>query len=139
MPAGRPTKYKKEFCKQIVDFFDKDLYIIEKDKEGFVTSKRIVEFPTLEKFAHTIGVCRDTLHRWSTDKEHPEFSDAYKKAVSLQEDLFTRGCMEGVWNTTFAIFLAKNKFGWKDQKEVHQKIELGGPMKINIIQGDHRK
>lgn len=56
--GGAPTKYRLEYCQQIIDFC--------------VTGKFI------SQFAQTIGVHTDTLLEWK--KVHPEFSVAYKRA-----------------------------------------------------------
>ena len=51
---GRPTKYKKAFCK----------VVIEKMAEGY----------SKEAVAGFLGIAKDTLYSWV--KKYPEFSDA---------------------------------------------------------------
>ena len=58
MPGGRPSKYKKEFCEQVVEFC----------RDG----------STFEEFASEIGVCVETINEWARKK--PEFSAAKKRA-----------------------------------------------------------
>jgi hypothetical protein len=69
-------------------------------------------------------VTKQTLHDWATAKDlatgelkHPEFSDAYKKAKDLQEANLIEGTIGNAYNSTFAIFTAKNVLGWRDKIE----------------------
>ena len=81
---GRPTKYRPEYCREILEHFDVDFHNKSQTKA--------VPLNFLSAFARKIGVCRDTLDEWC--KVHPEFSDAYKKAKALQkEHLITCGLL----------------------------------------------
>lgn len=91
-------------------------------------------FPTLERFSCMIGVERNTLRVWAEEvyKEdyhivnlrgklkRPEFSSAYTRAVQMQEAILIEWAMDGRFNSQFAIFLAKNRFGYTDKTEVEQ-------------------
>lgn len=118
-PFGRPTKYKPEYCEQIIEFFDIEQTM--KKKKQVATNKGVVEieeeeaaeFPTFVDFAMEIGVNIDTLKEWR-DK-HPNFSAAYKKAKKLQEGLIISNGMKGRYNTTFALFFLKCNAGWNDK------------------------
>lgn len=91
-------------------------------------------FPTLERFSCMIWVNRDTLRNWSEDKydenykivklrgklKHPEFFRAYTRARELQEAILIEWAMDGRFNSQFAIFLAKNRFGYTDKTEIEQ-------------------
>ena len=113
MAAGRPTKYKEEYCEDIVMFF--------KTYEGF---------PTFENFAVSHCNCtRETLHEWK--RVHPDFSDAYKKAEEVQRYRLMDGAMSGAYNNTFSIFFAKNNMGMKDKVE-NEHTGLDG-ININIV------
>lgn len=114
MPAGRPTKYKKEYCEQIKEFMSKG--------------------ESLTAFAAEIEVVKDTLYEW--EKVHPEFSDAIKIArqkcqrwweTQSRMGLHTgrgEGFSQAQW-----IFNMKARFGYRDKQEIdvtHDgKIELG--------------
>ncbi len=94
-------------------------------------------FPTLERFCHTIWIHKDTLIEWATatfpidpeetEKEkrwalkHPEFSDAYRRAKQIQEAILIENAMQGTYNPQFAVFMAKNNFGYTDKHEVDNK------------------
>jgi len=121
-PGGAPTKYKKAFCKELIDFFDIEPYI-EKQRTIMSKGKPITidmeianDWPTLAKFCTTIGVHRDTLQEWA--KKHPEFSVAIKKAKEYQESILVTNGLKGLYNPGFAIFAAKNVIGWKDRQEI---------------------
>lgn len=58
MPAGRPTDYKPEYCKEIVEFMADGRHVIE--------------------FAAHVDVAKATVYRWAD--EHEEFRDALKRA-----------------------------------------------------------
>lgn len=124
MSGGRPTKYKPEYCQQLVDYFNRPLAVSNGRK------KEASELPMLIGFAMEIGVCVDTLHEWQN--VHPEFSEAYKKAKKLQEQLIAANAMNNRYNAYFAQFMLKNNHGWKDKQEVEQTQTI----KINIDQDD---
>ena len=105
MPAGRPTKYKKEYCQDIKKFFSKSLTITQDP-----------ELPFFSAYAREIKVNTDTLHEWK--KKHKEFSEAYKECKHIQEEILAKFALEGKFNSTFSIFTAKNILGWRDVKEV---------------------
>lgn len=117
MAAGRPTDYDPKYCEEIVEFFDQDPYEITQDDKGrMVVNPR--PLATKERFAHKIGVHRDTLQEWA--RVHPAFSVAYKKAEQLQRDALSNGGLLGAYDKTMAIFLLKNNHGMADK--VEQKV-----------------
>jgi hypothetical protein len=115
---GRPTKYEDWMADAILEYF----------------SSPVGEFPTLAGFAAFIGVSRDTLHDWAHAKDvsghlrNPSFSDAYKKAKDMQEQNLVKGALTGVYNSTFAIFTAKNVLGWRDKVEQEITGKDGSPL-----------
>ena len=117
-PGGRPTKYEDWMVDAMITYF----------------SKEVGNFPTLAGFSASIGVSRETLHDWATQKvvsgnlRHPEFSDAYKRAKELQEENLVSGALTGKYNATFAIFTAKNVLGWRDKIEQEITGKDGGPL-----------
>ena len=101
MTAGRPTKYKSEYC---------DL-VIEKMSQGY----------SKEAVAGFIGIAKDTLYNWI--KAHKEFSDAIKRGEMLSqvfwEELGLVGTTEGKnFNATAWIFNMKNRFNWRDKQDI---------------------
>jgi len=128
-PGGRPTDYDPKYCEQILEYFERDPYT-ERIKKIVTKSGDVVEVPVLEAsdtptlagFAVSIGVHRDTLKEWA--KVHPEFSASVKKAKEAQENFIVTNGMKGLVNTPFAIFLAKNVCGYRDNRDVEVKAEV---------------
>lgn len=101
-----PSKYKPEFCNQII--------------------KHCRNGGTIEQFASEVGVHKDTLYQWA-DK-HPDF--AYAKSRAKQESeilmmdlvhksivgkrLGPKGKSRAI-NWPLLIFYMKARFGWNDQ------------------------
>lgn len=136
MPGGRPSKYDPKYCDEIIEYFDIPPY---KDVKVTITKGDTIvdkierlpnDLPTLAKFAANINVDRDTIHQWT--KDHPEFSDAYKKAKVLQEHHLVTCGLNSLYNGPFAIFAAKNIIGWRDK----QDIEHTGNVSIHATKLD---
>lgn len=97
---GRPTKYKPEYVDSLVDWFEKQVVALE--------------LPFLSKWARKVAkVCEDTALEWT--KQHEEFSLAYKKAKDIQKEFLIKMALTGKFNSTFAIFTAKNITDMRDQ------------------------
>lgn len=126
-PVGRPTVYQDEFPAMMIEYFSQapTREVVNRDAKGNEHTQVLPGvFPTLARFATNIGVTKHTLHDWATAKnihtgelKHPEFSDAYKKAKDLQEANLIEGTIGNAYNSTFAIFTAKNVLGWRDKIE----------------------
>lgn len=136
---GRPTDYRDEYVDKIVSYFDIPVESVidvdVADRGGrTVTEKKVVinTFPTVTRFASSIGVTRGTLHDWATAKNsdgtlrRPEFSYAYTRAKDLQEALLVEGGLSGRYEGRFAVFAAKNLIGWRDQIETTAEITMTG-------------
>ena len=126
--GGRPTKYKPEYCQKLLEFFDKPRFkriLVKKGvkSKGTKDEYQLVanELPTFERFAHEIGVHYDTLREWV--KVHPEFSEAWKRAKAIQKDFLIQNGLLGLYNSTFAIFTAKNITDMKDKVEMEGSVE----------------
>ena len=134
---GRPSVYDPIFCDELIELFSQPATreVTLRDAKG---NERIEilpgVFPTLARFAAMIGVTRETLHDWATAKtpegelKHPDFSYAYKKAKEFQEANLVEGTMAGAYNSTFAIFTAKNVLGWRDKTEQEITGKDGSPL-----------
>ena len=135
-PVGRPSKYKEEYCQMLLNHFQ--IPITEKKKVQVATNKGMVEIeeeeacelPMIVDFAEEIGVCVDTLNEWT--RVHPEFSDAYKKAKKLQEQIIAKNAFKNRCNNTFALFMLKCNHGWNDkaaETEANRTFTLKYPKK----------
>lgn len=96
--GGRPSKYKKQYCFEIIEHM----------KTGL----------SLESFAGRIGVSRETIYEW--ERTRPEFSDACKKARAECQEFWEKVGLNGMtgkikgFNAAVWIFNMKNRFGWHD-------------------------
>jgi hypothetical protein len=127
--VGRPTVYRDEFCDMLLSYFridlEKQVEVTKQDKDGrpvTVTETVVNRFPTLERFADSIDVTRQTLHDWATSVtedgvtlRHPEFSYTYARARDLQAALLTEGGLGGLYESRIANLALKNIAGWRDQ------------------------
>jgi len=113
--TGSPTKYKPEYCKGIVEFFDKPKYRIAEDNKG----KEYTipnDIPFLSEYARKVGVTAFTLLEWC--KKHEKFSTAYKISKQLQKEFLIVNGLNGGYNATAYIFTAKNITDMRDVQEV---------------------
>lgn len=123
---GQPTKYKPEYCQQLVDYFSIEPLEIIREQEitdtegGKYISRRLPQrFPWFEGFARKIGVHRNTLKNWCA--EHPEFAEAYDTAKDLQREFIVDVALSGAAPPSFAIFTMKNVCGWRDERDLKLK------------------
>lgn len=113
-PIGRPSKYKPEYCEQLIEHMASGL--------------------SFESFAAIVDVNQDTLHEWA--KVHEEFSEA-KKAAYMKNLLFweklgvdhiinssesesygegqSRSSSKSL-NSAVYIFNMKNRHKWRDKQ-----------------------
>ena len=87
MAGGRPSKYKPEYCKQLIEYFSKPLFEVADGKQV----ARL--FPTFTRFATMVGVNIETLRRW--ERKNQEFAVAYQQAKASQESILVEGAMSG--------------------------------------------
>lgn len=123
---GQPTKYKPEYCQQLIDYFSIEPLEIIREQEitdtegGKYISRRLPQrFPWLEGFARKIGVHRNTLRDWCD--LHPEFAEAYETAKDLQREFIVDVALSGAAPASFAIFTMKNVCGWRDERDLKLK------------------
>ena len=128
--VGRPTKYDRKYCRELIKFFSVDATRVVEDMRKLsadggsasIIKRRVSnEMPTFAKFARKIGVNQDTLHEWK--KKHEEFSESYKQAKELQEEFLINIGLSGVTNASFVIFAMKNICGWRDEKDLKIKAQ----------------
>jgi hypothetical protein len=126
---GRPTKYKKEYAQDLLDYFKKNLKAYEREVvpngEGRTrTEVTPLDLPTFQEFAAIhCNVCVDTLLEWTKAKNEdgslkfPSFSEAYKRARDIQTAILIKGGMVGVYDARFAGLASKNLIGWSEKVE----------------------
>lgn len=102
MPGGRPTKYKKTYCKRLITWMSKGL--------------------SFESFAGELGVARSSIYEW--EKNFEEFSDAKEIGSAKSQALWEKmgiagasgklpGFQNGAW-----VFNMKNRFLWSNKQEI---------------------
>jgi len=130
MAGGRPSKYKKEYCQQIIDYFrDFEMFdeipVEKQDKEGNVTTtmKQIpARPPSITKFGTLIGVHYDTLLEWQ--KIYPEFSLSYKAGKKIYEDIIRDGAMIGLYKENFTKMVMSHNFDWSDKVQTKTEVKI---------------
>lgn len=118
---ARPTKYKPEYCLEVVDHM----------REG----------ASLTSFAASIGVARSSINEWMG--EYPDFAEAVGvgKAVCAQwwEAVARQNALTGAGNATMTIFGLKNMSpdDWRDRREIDHSSADGSmsakPLRIEIV------
>jgi hypothetical protein len=102
MAGGRPTKYHKKYCEQLIAWMTKGL--------------------SFEAFAGDLQVSKQTLYTWL--KKHPEFVDAKSIGTGKSNAFWEKIGVAGVtgklpgFQTSAWIFNMKNRFGWRDKQEI---------------------
>ena len=105
-PVGRPTKYKPQYCQELIDHMTKGL-----SYECFIPSDQYVR--------------TSTLYEW--EKKFPDFSEA--KATAFHKNrIFWESIgvnqASGIvqhdvpGNATAYVFNMKNRFNWSDKRQV---------------------
>lgn len=123
-PVGRPTKYYPEICEEMIEFFSVDCV------EYVRGEKRVVKFPTFERFAINKRLHHSTLLDWCT--KYPDFSEAYALCKEVQKDLLIEGGLGGHYNGQFAKFLALNV---TDLREVVD-VKASGKIEVHLDRED---
>jgi len=107
---GRPTKYRSEYCKMLIDHMTSGL--------------------SYQSFAAVVNVNIDTLYEW--EKNNKDFSDAkrvgFTNNLHFWEKLGVLGAAGKVkgFNVTSWIFNMKNRHGWRDRVslDVDAKVDV---------------
>lgn len=109
--VGRPTKYYVEICEELV--------------------AKMTDGLSFEASCGSIGICKDTGYEWV--KKYPEFAYAKNMGETMGQFFWENAGIQNLvsfgetkFNATTFIFTMKNRFGWKDKKE------LSGSLGVNI-------
>lgn len=131
---GRPSNFKPEHCKALIDFFGIEPYenikIPHYNPDGSLKWEDIkrlpAKFPSLVNFAKSISVSIRTVYDW-IDKDHSSFKKEFSHtftyiAKRLQKDFIIQNGLQGLYNPVFAKFVAVNVTDMRDRTEVDQKV-----------------
>ncbi len=116
MTAGRPTKYKPEYCELLIIHMAKGM-----SYEAFAGHPDVI-------------VSKQTLYDW--EKEYPEFLDAKRKGFQLSQYVWEQaGSIATLRDKDFSwtgwYMNMKNRFRWRDKVETSKDPE-SGPDKLII-------
>lgn len=115
MPRGRPTKYRPEFCQQIVDLMGEGL--------------------SLTAAAAELGITRECAYQWAYTK--PEFRQALelgrgKRLLFLERGLLAAKDSVTVASRSFALKVA-DRFEWGDRQLGPGEEQPLKEIKIRIV------
>ena len=134
--GGRPSKYRKRFCQDIIDFFSTEPFEdieIPHRKGGEVVwtdiTRRPNILPTLTQFARNIGVWIPTVYNWADPGHasyHKEFLDALTHARRIRKDFLIQNGLFGLYPPASFKFVAVNLTDMRDKTDT----ELSGEVRI---------
>lgn len=130
--GGRPTKYKKKYCKLIELFFNTpaNRQVLKKE---IIKSNGTIEreyatiankLPTIGAFALSIGVDESTVSEWAKAKtkkgklKYPEFSLSYKRALTMAENMLVENGLAGLSPPPSFIFVATNYTKMRNKQDI---------------------
>jgi hypothetical protein len=119
--TGRPTKYRPEFCQDIIDYFKKG------ETGGY--------YPTLDGFCCTISCTPQMITDWCG--EHPEFKQAKEAAQVFGRQQLVQGALTNRYNANFARFVGINlgMISENSQAKVANTHEFPSGININFVGG----
>lgn len=113
MPAGRPSKFKPEYCSKLINHMSGGL--------------------SYQSFPAVVDTCIKTLYEW--EQSYPEFLHAKNIGRQKQQLYFEetgRRAIEGGikdFNATAFVWMSKNMLGWRDKQDIEISGKDGGPIK----------
>ena len=135
--GGRPTKYKKKYCQELIEFFDiepyEDIKVPHYQPNGKTIKwndfKRMPnKLPTLVGFARHIDVCYATLFNWMDNKHasfHQEFLDIVTRiGKALQKEHLIQNGLQGLYNPQAFKFVAVNITDMVDKHDIDLSGEV---------------
>lgn len=137
---GRPTKYKPEYCQQIIDYFsNNDAYEILEHESDETRRKAFLNRPiTIYGFAQKIGVDVDTVANWANARDengkldNPDFFGAYKAAMTMQAAMILEGSIAGVYNPAISALILKNNHGYRDVQVKETEVYISKDTEENL-------
>lgn len=152
--TGRPTKYKEEYCDDIVNYFETcqaeilvDIKFFQPNKNNPLSSilnplakeeqeetlqagwvKEIAQKLVMTRFPTMIRYARriwvDEDTMCIRDKAYPKFFSARKRCKEIQEAILLENWLQWIYNSQFAMFLLKNNHWYKDKFETEHSGEI---------------
>ena len=144
-PIGRPSKYKPEYCQQLVEFMSREPYrevqdvFTDKNGNERISSRLVANDPPfITAFARKIDVETSTMYDWG--KEHADFHSALICARELQTEFIATNGMNGLFNSQFTKFAAVNMTDWRDKQEIEHSgnVSLSSRMQSLLSDDDNK-
>jgi hypothetical protein len=112
--TGQPTKYRPEYCKALIDFFDRTPWEVQYDAKGTPKVVPVDKVPTIGRWCRHMGISQRTVGLWMS--KHPEFAEAHATAMELQKSFYIEtGTALGVGS--FVMFALKCHHGMSEPKQ----------------------
>lgn len=121
--TGRPTKYRREYCKLLVDHMASGL--------------------SFESFGGVVVVAKSTLEDWVAN--YQEFRDAKAVGFSLSrifwEKMGRAGALGQIKNFSVSayVFTMKNRFGWSDRTDLRIEVNEDFQKEFGLLRDVPRK
>jgi hypothetical protein len=122
---GRPTKYKKEYCKMIIDYF-----------KGGQVGDDFKYFPSIAGFCCQIHSFKSRVYEWAD--ANPDFRDSLKEALGYAEQMLSTNALNRKWDSGYARFLSCNYHDLHEKTQTEVNVTGGLDLKggINITWTD---
>lgn len=125
MPAGRPSSYRPEYCKQLIEHMS----------EGY----------SFESFAGKIGTTFKTMYMWA--ENYPDFQQAKDEGFAKNRVFWEKVGIDGAtgrvqnFNAVSWVFNMKNRFNWRDNRDTVVEVSgiNGGPVQIVNLSPEERR
>ncbi len=111
-PDGRPYAFES------VETLQRDI------REFLTLCYDTSTIPTVSSASMWLGVNRDTLYAHSNNSNSP-FSDTCRKLIDVCQVAMENGAIKGKVNAVLYMFLGKNYFGLKDDKNIQISAQQG--------------
>jgi len=123
---GRPTIYNIDIAKRMVEFFERELtkdVVVKSIKRANGDVEEITErvanrLPSFVGFSRQEDLSVRTFEKWAKDDRKPHFVRAHKYCKQLQEKFLNDAASAGLFNATYAKFLASNITEMRDRRAV---------------------
>lgn len=127
---GRPSIYKPEYAKALLDYFNvppvREIPETWYNPDGSVKreSMKLVANPPahIGGFARSIGVSKMAVYEWA--RKYPDFGYAMLHARDMRRSMIIDNALAGLYNPLFAKLAAANLFGWHDRQDVNHTGEV---------------
>lgn len=111
---ARPSKYKPEYCEQVIELMS----------EGC----------SIEEVAFELKIRKQTLYNWT--EQYPEFLDAIEIGRELSLGWWMKegrnGIKEKVFQTGLYVIQMANRFGWSSKTEQKLSTDKEDPIQVVI-------